>query len=197
MPVNIIYMFECSFYQNLIFCLRKPFHIIHTRAQNPDIGSGACQYNIHVRMLFLPEPHILFTKTFFTLNIQGLRTLTLALVPVIGLKCPFYKKDIFCLRKPFHIIHTRAQNPDIGSGACQYNIHVRMLFLPEPHILLTKNIFTLNNQGLRTLTLVLVPVIGLKCPFYKKDIFCLRKPFHIIHTRAQNPDIGSDACHRT
>ena len=40
--------------------LTKSFHIIHTRAQSPDVGSGVCQYIIQGRMPF--------TRTWFCLR---------------------------------------------------------------------------------------------------------------------------------
>ena len=182
--------------------LTKSFHIIHTRAQSPDNGSGACQYTIQGQMPFLPEPCSV-SENLFTLYIQGLRALTLALVPVNGSgacqyniqgQMPFltiisYSDNenplhnihtraqspdtlLMCLSsglgvlstrisiiltKSFNIIHTRAQSPEIGSGACQYNIQGQMPFLPEPGSVY-------------------------------ENVFALYIP------RAQSPDIGFAAC---
>ena len=57
--------------------LTKSFHIIHTRAQSTDVGSGACQCNIQGRMPCLLEPGSVY-ENLFILYIQGLRALTLA-----------------------------------------------------------------------------------------------------------------------
>ena len=77
---------------------------------------------------------IIPTETSFSLHIYGPRALTLAQVLFNWLRCPHFYKNLY---HPLDIIHTRAQSPDIGSGAGQYNIHGRVHFLQEPHILLT------------------------------------------------------------
>ena len=109
--------------------LKKSFHIIYTRAQSPDIGSGAGQYNIQGQMPIPPEPGSVYENVFALYipraqspdigfaacqyHIQGLMPLLVKphilltktsshyttrtqspdiwhLVPVIGLRCPFY-----------------------------------------------------------------------------------------------------------
>ena len=115
-------------------------------------------------VLFLKES-LLFLQNLFTLCIQGLRVLVLALVPVniITMSNALSTRTWFCLRKYFLIILTRAHSPDIGFCACKYNIQGRMPFLLKPHFLLTKTAshYTTTAQSHRHM----VPEVGLRCPF--------------------------------
>ena len=81
-----------SLFTRLSIILTKYFHIIDARAQSPDIGSGACQYNMQGKMPFLTEPGSVY-ESLFALYIHGLRALTFALIPdniIYRVVCPFY-----------------------------------------------------------------------------------------------------------
>ena len=95
--------------------LTKSFHIIHTRAQSPDIGSSACQYNIQGQMPFLPEPCSAYENV-FALYIP------MAQSPDIGFaacqyhiqgRMPLLLKPHILLTKTSSHYTTRAQSPDI------------------------------------------------------------------------------------
>ena len=102
-------------------------------------------------MPFLQES-VLFLQNLFTLYIQGLRALMLALVSANIL----YRIECLLLEpgsvyeKLFHNIHTRAQSPDIGTCYQTWCPFYKNL------VLFLQNLFTLYIQGLRALMLALV-----------------------------------------
>ena len=50
------------------------------------------------------------------------------IIQSISRLCALSTRNCIVLTKSFHIIHTRAQSPDVGSGVCQYIIRDRMPF---------------------------------------------------------------------
>ena len=125
-------------------------------------------------MPFLLKPHILLTKTSshyttwcLSLGLGALSTRTshsayeglftlYNLGPVIGLRCPFYWNLTFCLRRPLHIIQQGLRA--LTYGTCFLSSGLGALSTRTSYYSY-ENLLTLYIQGLRALTLALVPAI--------------------------------------
>ena len=130
--------------------LTKSFHIIHTKAQSPDIGSGVCQYSIQGQIPFLPEPGSVYENV-FALYIPRAQS------PDIGFPAcqhhiqglmPLLLKPHILLTKTSSHYTTRAQSLDIWNlMPCQMPFFTRISYSANAKL------FTIYIQGLRALRL--------------------------------------------